>query len=44
VASLFAICQLAGETGSDQMVDLYHNLREFAGEHAEASAIFAAID
>jgi hypothetical protein len=44
VATLFALCQLAGEAGTDQLIDLYHNLRDFAGEHAEASAIFAAID
>jgi len=32
------------ENESDRFIDLYHKLREFALEHAEAQAILTAID
>ena len=48
VATLFALGQLAAEAeGTDQadaLIDRFHYLRDFAGSHAEAGAIFAAID
>lgn len=44
VATLFALCELCGHFPSDDLIDKYHALRDFAGEHAEARAIFAAID
>lgn len=44
VAMLFALCQLANETEADEFIDLYHFVRDYALEHAEAKAIFAAID
>ena len=44
VATLFAVCELANRTGADRIIDLYHLLRDYAGEHADAASIFAAID
>lgn len=44
VATLYAVCELANRTGSDRIVDQYHLLRDYAGEHPEAGQIFAAID
>ena len=48
VATLFALGQLAAEMegaeAADALIDRYHFLREFASEHAEAGAIFRAID
>lgn len=45
VATLFALCQLANETENDRIIDLYHQLVEFAGtDHPEAGKIFSAID
>jgi hypothetical protein len=45
-ACLFAFCQLANRTGSEQdrFIDLYHRLREFTIGHAEAASILCAID
>ena len=48
VATLFALGQLAAEAegtdAGDVLIDRYHFLRDFAKTHAEAGAIFAAID
>lgn len=44
VATLYALCELANRTASDRIVDLYHLLRDYAGEHPDAGQIFAAID
>ncbi|MEX3547638.1 MAG: antirestriction protein, partial [Burkholderia sp.] len=48
VATLFALGQLTAEIqGTDEadaLIDRYHFLREFVDGHAEAGAIFRAID
>lgn len=45
VATLFALGQLtATECEPDRFVELYHTLREFVGDHAEAAFIYRAID
>ena len=44
VATLFTLSQLSIDTQQDSISDLFHALREFAGEHAEAELIFGAID
>ncbi|WP_175666651.1 antirestriction protein [Burkholderia ambifaria] len=47
VATLFALGQLAAtecEPARDRFVELYHALRDFVGDHAEAAFIFRAID
>ncbi|MNL28132.1 Antirestriction protein KlcA [compost metagenome] len=44
VATLYALCELCSQYRSDDLAEKYHALRDFAGEDAEANAIFAAID
>ena len=44
VVSLFALCQLSAQYQSRTFADHYHWLRDFALDHAECRAIFAAID
>lgn len=48
VATLFALCQLSeelyGTDDADAVIENYHRLREFVDGHAEAGAIFRAID
>ena len=44
VATLFALGQLAAETEQDGIIRLYHELIDFAGEHAEVALIRSAID
>ena len=48
VATLFALGQLAAEAADtdagDALIDRYHFLRGFAASHAEAAAIYRAID
>lgn len=44
VATLFTLCELCGQYPKVDLIEKYHALRDFAGEHAEANAIFAAID
>ena len=48
VATLFALGQLAAEIegtdAADALIDRYHFLREFVDGHAEARAIYQAID
>lgn len=48
VATLFALNQLcaelAGTADADALIDRYHHLAAFASEHAEAAAIYRAID
>ena len=41
VATLYALCE---KHQVDDLVEKYHALRDFAREHLQASAIFAAID
>jgi hypothetical protein len=44
-ATLFALSALSFRFSHiERLVERYHQLREFAGDHAEAGAIFAAID
>ena len=43
-ACLFAFCDLASDIDGERFVELFHQLREFALDHAEASEIFRAID
>lgn len=42
--TLFALCQLAEKTRDDAIIDRYHQLREFAAQHVEATNIMRAID
>lgn len=44
VASLFALNDLANETELDLHIERYHQLRDFALDHAEAALILGAID
>ncbi len=44
VATLFMVNHLAAKVQTDAMVDLYYKVRDFAADHPEAKAIFAAID
>ncbi len=44
VATLFALCQLANESGEDHIIHLYHLLREYLHEHPEGGKIYGAID
>jgi hypothetical protein len=44
ISSLFALNQLANVTGEKHLADAYYDLMDFAAEHAEAPAIFGAID
>jgi hypothetical protein len=44
IATLYALNQLANETGDDALIERYYALRDFARGHAEAELIFAAID
>jgi uncharacterized protein YyaL (SSP411 family) len=44
VVSLFALCQLSAQYQSSTFAEHYHRLRDFALDHAECRAIFAAID
>lgn len=44
VATLYVIYHFACIDESDQMVEQYYLLRDFAAEHSEANKIFAAID
>ena len=43
-ACLFAFGELANRTQKDHYIEKYWNLREYAREHKEASAILRAID
>lgn len=42
--SLFALGEISWTTEQDADIDAYHALRDFALDHAEATAIMAAID
>jgi hypothetical protein len=44
VATLFALCYLANSTSDDSIIERYHLLIEYAGQHEEAPEIFRAID
>lgn len=44
VATLFALGQLAAEMEQDEIIRFFHELSDFAGEHAEAGLIRRAID
>ena len=44
VACLMAFNRMAWRTRDERFNDLFYCLRDFAGEHKEAGAIFAAID
>lgn len=43
-ATRYTLCELCEQAQGRHLIDKYHALRDFASEHAEASAIFAAID
>lgn len=38
------LCELCGQYTRVDLMEKYHALRDFGGEHSEANAIFAAID
>lgn len=44
VATLYALSHLAEKTRDDTVIDRYHQLREFAAQHVEATNILRAID
>lgn len=44
VATLYALNELCSQYQIDDLIEKFHALRDFASEHAEANAIFAAID
>lgn len=44
VACLFAVNQIANETATDDIINLYYRIRDYAAGHAEAAGIFRAID
>lgn len=44
VATLHALNDLAWKTRQARMIDLFHCLRNYAGDHAEGPEIFSAID
>lgn len=44
MATLYALCELCYQPQGSHLVEQYHALREFALDHVEAAAIFAAID
>lgn len=44
VATMFAVSHLSAEVRTDEMADLYHQLRDFAADHPEARQILRAID
>lgn len=45
IATMFALGQLAAEfPDQEYLIDHYHSLREYIGDHPECSEIFAAID
>ena len=44
VATLFALCYISNSTSDDSIIERYHLLIEYAGQHEEASKIFRAID
>ena len=44
VATLFALCYLANGSENDAIIERYHLLIEYAGQHEEAGKIFGAID
>lgn len=44
IATLFALNDLACETGHDRIIDLYYSLLDFAREHPEEGSIMRAID
>lgn len=44
IACLFALSHLSMRHGSEHLAEAFERLRDFAFEHAESSAILAAID
>lgn len=44
IACLYALCRLWEMTEDDAIAEHYHALRDFAMDHAEAGAIFGAIN
>lgn len=44
VACLYAFNMLANKHQTDELIELFHALRDYAGEHPEGAAIFGAID
>jgi len=44
IVTLYALSHLAARTYDDLVVDHFHYLRNFAGDHPEAKSILAAID
>lgn len=44
IVTLFALNQLACDTGDDRIIDLYYSLLDFAREHPEEGSIMRAID
>ncbi len=44
IATLFTFSHLSFETQDDHIAEAFHRLRDHAGDHSEAAAIFSAID
>jgi len=44
IACLYAFCYFAEEDNTGRFANLYHNLRDYVGDHPEASLIYGAID
>ena len=44
VATLYALGQLANATEDDHLIEQYHLLRDYVGEHPEGILIYRAID
>ncbi|WP_131751197.1 MULTISPECIES: antirestriction protein [Legionella] len=44
IATLFVLCSLSHSTEEDRFIRGYHCLLDFAEQHMESAAIFAAID
>jgi hypothetical protein len=44
IATTYALNNLAWRTESEEIIDKYYSLKDFAGQHPEFRQIFAAID
>ena len=44
IATLYALNHLCHTTRSEKLIDAYYLLRDYVGQHAEASKIYSAID
>lgn len=44
IATLYALSELANSTMDDTVIDQYHLLRDYIGDHPEGASIYAAIN